>query len=101
MRLGHVWAPLRCCVSACDGVVRSCCRAILLSCGPAVAWSCCRVVLLSRGPAVAWSCCRVVLLSRGPAAASFGPAGVARRARAARRRARHQYAPPTRCSATK
>ncbi|RPA36482.1 hypothetical protein EGT59_20695 [Burkholderia mallei] len=85
MRLGHVWAPLRCCVSACDGVVRSCCRAILLSCGPAVAWS----------------CCRVVLLSRGPAAASFGPAGVARRARAARRRARHQYAPPTRCSATK
>ncbi|EEP51762.1 conserved hypothetical protein [Burkholderia pseudomallei MSHR346] len=75
MRLGHVWAPLRCCVSACDGVVRSCCRAILLS--------------------------RVVLLSRGPAAASFGPAGVARRARAARRRARHQYAPPTRCSATK
>ncbi|TPB64644.1 hypothetical protein DIJ63_24575 [Burkholderia pseudomallei] len=69
MRLGHVWAPLRCCVSACDGVVRSCCRAILLS--------------------------------RGPAAASFGPAGVARRARAARRLARHQYAPPTRCSATK
>ncbi|EEC37975.1 conserved hypothetical protein [Burkholderia pseudomallei 576] len=43
----------------------------------------------------------MVLLSRGPAAASFGPAGVARRARAARRRARHQYAPPTRCSATK
>ncbi|ABN88568.1 keratin [Burkholderia pseudomallei] len=85
MRLGHVWAPLRCCVSACDGVVRSCCRAILLSCGPAVVWS----------------CCRVVLLSRGPAAASFGPAGVARRARAARRLARHQYAPPTRCSATK
>ncbi|EES20682.1 hypothetical protein BURPS1106B_0219 [Burkholderia pseudomallei 1106b] len=43
----------------------------------------------------------MVLLSRGPAAASFGPAGVARRARAARRLARHQYAPPTRCSATK
>nr|WP_076881778.1 keratin [Burkholderia pseudomallei] len=85
MRLGHVWAPLRCCVSACDGVVRSCCRAILLSCDPAVVRS----------------CCRAILLSCGPAAASFGPAGVARRARAARRRARHQYAPPTRCSATK